>query len=125
MGATDFNLPGQTARVSLDPRLKTGVCARISIKEEFLAKSGSKIPALRAFYFNFAAHPFNIWTMANILRAEETGEGLSKGKQLTAGELMQAIEDDPRDLQIPTEPPETRQIFDDVLGAGWSTSDAN
>ena len=95
------------------------------IKEEFLAKSGSKILALRAFYFNFAAHLFNIWTVANILGAEETGEGLSKGKQLTAGELMQAIEDDPRDLQIPTEPPETRQIFGDVLGAGWSTSDAD
>jgi hypothetical protein len=37
--------------------------------------------------------------VANILRAEETGEALSEGKQLTAGELMQAIEDDPRDLR--------------------------
>ncbi|WP_238593376.1 transposase [Natronobacterium lacisalsi] len=62
------------------------------IKEEFLAKCGSRNPALRAFYFNFAAHLFNIWTVANILRAEETGESLSEGKQLTAGELMQAIE---------------------------------
>jgi len=26
------------------------------------------------------------------------------------------IEDDPRDLRIPTEPPETRQVFGDVLG---------
>ena len=95
------------------------------IKEEFLAKSRSRDPAIRAFYFNFAAHLFNIWTVANILRAEETGEGLSEEKQLTAGELMQAIEDDPRDLRIPTEPPETRQVFADVLGAGWSTSDAD
>jgi IS4 transposase len=95
------------------------------IKEEFLAKCGSRNPALRAFYFNFAAHLFNIWTVANILRAEETGEALSKGKQLTAGELMQAIEDDPRDLRLPTEPPETRQIFDDDLRKGWNTSDAD
>jgi predicted nucleotidyltransferase len=49
-----------------------------------------------------------LWTVANILRAEETGEALSEGKQLTAGELMQAIEDDPRDLQIPTELTEPR-----------------
>ncbi|ERH00177.1 MAG: transposase DDE domain protein [Haloquadratum sp. J07HQX50] len=34
------------------------------IKHDFLAKSGSKDPALRAFYFNFAAHLFNIWTVA-------------------------------------------------------------
>jgi len=95
------------------------------IKEEFLAKCGSRNPALRAFYFNFAAHLFNIWTVVNILRAEETSEDLSEGKQLTAGELMQAIEDDPRDLRLPTEPPETRQVFGDVLGAGWSTSDAD
>ena len=78
------------------------------IKEEFLAKSRSRIPAIRAFYFNFAAHLFNIWTVANILRVDETGEGLSEGKQPTAGEMMQAIEDDPCDVQILTEPPEIR-----------------
>lgn len=85
------------------------------IKNKFLAKSGSKDPALRAFYFNFAAHLFNIWTVTNILRAEETGESLNDGKQVTAGELMQAIEDDPNDLEIPTEPPEIRQVFGDVI----------
>ena len=74
------------------------------IKEEFLAKCKSRNSALRSFYFNFAAHLFNIWTVANILRADETGYDLSEEKQLTAGELMQAIEDDPNDLQIPTEP---------------------
>ncbi|WP_353635502.1 transposase (plasmid) [Halobacterium sp. NMX12-1] len=95
------------------------------IKYDFLAKSGSEDPALRAFYFNFAAHLFNIWTVTNILRAEETGEDLSEGKQVTAGELMQAIEDDPNNLRIPTEPPETQQVFGDVLGSGWSTSDAD
>ena len=92
------------------------------IKEEFLAKCGSRNPALRAFYFNFAAHLYNIWTVANILRAEETGADLSERKQLTAGELMQAIEDDPNDLQIPTEPIETQQVFGDILGSGWNTS---
>lgn len=38
---------------------------------------------------------------------------------------MQAIEDDSRNLLIPTELPEPRQIFRDVLEAGWSTSDAD
>lgn len=38
--------------------------------------------------------------MANILRAEETSEDLIEGNQLTAGEPMQAIEDDPRDPRI-------------------------
>lgn len=85
-------------------------------QHDFLAKSGSKNPALRAFYFNFAAHMFNIWTVANILRAEEKGEDLSDSKQIPATELMQAIEDDPHDLEIPTEPPETRYVFGDVLG---------
>lgn len=88
------------------------------IKEEFLAKCGSRTPALREFCFNVAAHRFNVWTVANILRAEETGEALSEGKQLTAGGLVQAIEDDPRDLRIPTEPPEARQVFADLLGGG-------
>jgi hypothetical protein len=32
MGATSFNLPGQTDHVSLNPRLKTGVCACLSIR---------------------------------------------------------------------------------------------
>ena len=50
---------------------------------------------------------------------------MSKGKLITAPELMQAIEDDPHDLRIPTEPPEIRQVFGDILGAGWSTSDAD
>lgn len=63
--------------------------------------------------------------MTNILRAEETGEDLSEGKQVTAGELMQAIEDDPRDLQIPTEPPKTRQVFEDIFDADWAPSDAD
>jgi hypothetical protein len=46
------------------------------IKHDFSAKSGSKNPALCAFYFNFAAHLFSIWTVANILRAKKTSEDL-------------------------------------------------
>ena len=60
--------------------------------------------------------------MAIILRAEETGAGtgtgtgtgeaLSGGNQLTAGELMSTIdiEDDPRELQIPTGLPEETYV---------------
>jgi hypothetical protein len=81
------------------------------IKEEFLPKSASPDSVIRTFYFNFAAHMYNIWTVANIRRADEIGADLSKGKQFTAGRLMQAIEDDQYDLDIPTEPAETRNVF--------------
>ncbi|MDQ2074744.1 hypothetical protein RBH20_19645 [Haloarcula sp. H-GB4] len=40
------------------------------------------------------------------------GEELIEGKQLTDGEMMQAIEDDPHDLRLPTEPSETKQVFE-------------
>lgn len=76
------------------------------IKEEFLTKSALQNPALRAFYFNFGAHLFNIRTVANILRIEEMGEDLSKWRQLIVGELMQAIENDLHDRQRSAEPPE-------------------
>jgi hypothetical protein len=85
------------------------------IKHDFLAKSGSPESEIRTFYFNFAAHLYNIWTVANIRRAEELGNDLSKGKEFTAGRVMQAIEDDPYDLDIPTEPPETRNVFDQLF----------
>lgn len=81
------------------------------IKEDFLPKSASPSSEVRTFYFNFAAHMYNIWTAANIRRAEEIGEDLSEGKQFTAGRLIQAIEDDPYDLDIPTEPPESQFVF--------------
>lgn len=81
------------------------------IKEEFLPKSASPSSRVRTFYFTFAAHLYNIWTVANIRRAEELDAGLSEGKQFTAGRLIQAIEDDPYDLDIPTEPPEARNVF--------------
>ncbi|ELZ96569.1 transposase [Haloferax sulfurifontis] len=85
------------------------------LKEEFLSKSASPDSVVRTFYFNFAAHLYNIWTVANIRRADELDVDLSEGKQFTAGRLMQAIEDDPYDLDIPTEPPETRQVFGELF----------
>jgi len=63
--------------------------------------------------------------VANTLRVEKTGKDLSEGKQLTAGELMQGIEDDWCDLWLPTEPPETKQIFGDITDAEWTSSDAD
>ncbi|MUV87049.1 hypothetical protein GJ631_10830 [Natronomonas sp. CBA1123] len=36
-----------------------------------------------------------------------------------------AIEDDPRDFRIPTEPPATKQVFGDILDADWASSDAD
>jgi hypothetical protein len=80
------------------------------IKEEFLAKSASPESRIRTFYFNFAAHLYNLWTAANIRRAEELDADLSERKQFTAGRLMQAIEDDPYDLDIPDEPSESRAV---------------
>lgn len=85
------------------------------LKEEFLPKSASPDSKVRTFYFNFAAHMYNIWTAANIRRAEELGTDLSKGKEFTAGRLIQAIEDDPYDLDIPTEPTETRYVLGELF----------
>ena len=70
---------------------------------------------MRTFYFNFAAHLYNLWTTANILRDDDLGEDLSEGKQFTAGRFMQAIEDDPYDLEIPEESSETRGEFDGLF----------
>jgi len=85
------------------------------IKEEFLPKSASPDSRVRTFYFNFAAHMYNIWTAANIRCAEELDADLSKEKQFTAGRLIQAIEDDPYDLEIPTQSPETGHVFGELL----------
>lgn len=85
------------------------------LKEEFLSKSGSPDATVRTFYFNFAAHLYNLWTTANILRADDLDEDLSDGKQFTAGRFMQAIEDDPYDLDIPEEPSESRDVFDGLF----------
>jgi hypothetical protein len=63
--------------------------------------------------------------VANILRTEEKRKDLIKGKLITTPELMQIIRDDPHDLQISTEPPETRQVFADMSDAEWSSSDAD
>lgn len=56
------------------------------IKQDFLAKSGSPESEIRTFYFNLAAHLYNIWTVANIRRAEEVGADLSKGNSSPRGE---------------------------------------
>lgn len=85
------------------------------IKHDFLAKSASPDSVIRTFYFNFAAHLYNIWTTANILRADELNEDLGEGKQFTAGRVMQAIEDDQYDLDIPTEPSKSRNLFGDLF----------
>lgn len=70
---------------------------------------------MRTFYFNFAAHLYNQWTTANILRADALNEDLSKGKQFTAGRFIQTIEDDPYDLDIPEEPSKPRDVFDGLF----------
>ena len=85
------------------------------LKEEFLPKSASPDATVRTFYFNFAAHLYNLWTAANIRRADDLNEDLSDGKQFTAGRFMQAIEDDPYDLNIPDEPSESRDVFDGLF----------
>lgn len=85
------------------------------LKEEFLPKSASPDPAVRTFYFNFAAHLYNLWTTANILRADALGEDLSQSKQFTAGRFIQAIEDNPYDLDIPEESSESRDVFDGLF----------
>jgi len=85
------------------------------LKEEFLPKSASPDPTVRTFYFNFAAHLYSLWTTANILRAEAVNEDLSQGKQFTAGRFIQAIEDDPYDLEIPEESSESRDVFDGLF----------
>jgi len=85
------------------------------VKEEFLAKSGSRGPNVRSFYFNFAAHLYNLWTVANIRRAEEVNGDLSQGNLIKAGSFMQAIEDDPYDLDIPTELPETEYVLGELF----------
>ncbi len=51
--------------------IETDFCVII---ERSLVKCGSRNPALRAFYVNFSAHLYNIWTVANIPRVEESAQ---------------------------------------------------
>ena len=81
----------------------------------FSTKSASPDSVVRTFYFNFAAHLYNIWTVVNIRRAKELGADLGEGKQFTAGRLMQTIEDDPYRLDIPGESSESRDVFDGLF----------
>jgi|AntDeeMinimDraft_5_1070356.scaffolds.fasta_scaffold27952_2 hypothetical protein len=53
------------------------------------------------------AHPYNSWTASPIWPSQQLNVDQIQDKQLTAGRLIQAIEDDPYDLEIPTEPPKT------------------
>jgi len=53
--------------------------------------------------------------MSTILRAEELSTDLSEGKRFTTGRLIKAIEDDPYDLEVLTEPPETRCVFGELF----------
>jgi len=55
-------------------------------------------------YFNFTCHLYNLWTVANALRADEIGHDLSEdGKVFTANRLLQSIEDDPYDMTVANE----------------------
>lgn len=58
---------------------------------------------------------YNIWTAANIRRAEELDADLGKEKQFTAGLLIQAIENNPYNLEIPPEPPKTRYVVGELF----------
>jgi FOG: Transposase and inactivated derivatives len=49
-----------------------------NIKHDFLPKSGSPSSEIRTFYFNFAAYLYNIWTAANIRRADALDNDLSE-----------------------------------------------
>jgi hypothetical protein len=40
---------------------------------------------------------------------------LSDGKQFTAARFMQAIEDDPYDLELSDEPSESKDVFDTLF----------
>jgi IS4 transposase len=85
------------------------------IKEDFLAKSRSTTATMRTWYFNFAAHLYNLWVTANVVRAHDTGEELAGDYPFTAGRLMQAIEDDPYEANIRAEPSETLDFFDGLF----------
>jgi len=88
------------------------------IKNDFLAQSWSRDHRVRLFYFNFACHLYNIWTLANAIRAEDVGHDLgSDGKVFTASRLLQSIEDDPYDMTIPSEPDLSE--LDNPLGHGF------
>lgn len=70
---------------------------------------------VRAFYFNFAAHLYNLWTVANIRRAESSSVDLSEGNAFTAPRFMQAIEDDPYEREIPNEVSETSDVLSQLF----------
>ena len=57
------------------------------------------------------ADPWDYWPETH----DDLGQDLSDGKQFTAGRFMQAIEDDPHDLEIGEEPPESRDVFDGLF----------
>ncbi len=85
------------------------------IKEDFLPKSRSTTATMRTWYFNFAAHLYNLWVTANVVRAHDTGKELAGDHPFTAGRLMQAIEDDPYEANIRAEPSETLDFFDGLF----------
>ena len=70
-----------TEEVASDYRRRWGIETGFRvIKENFLPKSVSPSSEVRTFYFNFAAQLYNIWTVANIRRAEELEGDLRDGK---------------------------------------------
>jgi hypothetical protein len=57
------------------------------------------------FYFNFVILTYNMWTVANVLGAEEQEHDLSSENLFTANRFTHAFEDDEVTLDL-DDPPE-------------------
>ena len=60
------------------------------------------------FYFNFAILMYNMWTVANVLGAEEQDHDLSSGNFVKANRFTRAFEDDGVTLEL-DDPPEVSE----------------
>ncbi|RYJ07771.1 hypothetical protein ELS19_19850 [Halogeometricum borinquense] len=78
------------------------------LKHDFLAQSGSPRLATRMFYFKFAILMYNMWTVANVLGAEEQDHDLSSGNFVKANRFTRAFEDDEVTLDL-DDPPEVSE----------------
>lgn len=74
------------------------------LKNDFLAQSGSPRLATRMFYFKFAVLMYNMWTVANLLDAEEQDHDLSSGNLVKANRFTRAFEDDEVTLDLDNQP---------------------
>lgn len=78
------------------------------LKHDLLAQSGSSRLATRMFYFKFAILMYNMWTVANVLGAEEQDHDLGAGNFVKANRFTQAFEDDEVTLEL-DDPPEVSE----------------